>query len=346
MTFRNTFKTLLILAASVAFYSCLAGDKGSLPADQIRPANQILVIGHRGAAGLAPENTLAAFSKACEIGVNAFELDVLQTKDRKIVVHHDFTLKSDIARAPDGKWLQNDGPAVNTLTLDELKAYDVGRLKPGTRYARRYPEQAPADGERIPTLDQVIELIKNHCTPAIELWVEIKTNPEKPALAPAPEAVADAVVQLLRKRGFAGRTRILSFDWRALVHVQKIAPDIPTVYLSILGVRFNNIEPGRPGASPWMAGLDIDNFNGSIPSAVKAAGGSYWASYYKDLSYRRVQEAHDLGLRVFAWTPDSRPQMQFLIDKKIDGIITNRPDILKDLLRSCFKTSDHAQRSA
>ncbi|MEJ2284318.1 MAG: glycerophosphodiester phosphodiesterase [Desulfobacterales bacterium] len=332
MIFCKTFKTLLTLTVSLDFFSCLTGGKSSLPADQTQPADQILVIGHRGAAGLAPENTLAAFSRACETEVDAVELDVLLTKDQIIVVHHDFILKSDIARAPDGKWLQSDGPAVYTLTLDELKTYDVGRLKPGTRYARRYPEQAPADGERIPTLDQVVELIKNHCSPAIELWVEIKTNPEKPLLTPAPETVADAVVQLLRKRGFAGRTRILSFDWRALVHVQKIAPDIPTVYLSILGVRFNNIEPGRPGASPWMAGLDIDNFNGSIPSAVKAAGGSYWASYYKDLSYRRVQEAHDLGLRVFAWTPDSRSQMQLLIDKKIDGIITNRPDILKDLL--------------
>jgi len=332
MIFRKAFKTLLVLAASLAFFSCLAGEKSSLPADQTRPANHIHVIGHRGAAGLAPENTLAAFSKACEIGVNALELDVLQTKDRKIVVHHDFILKSDIARTPDGKWLPADGPAVNTLTFNELKTYDVGRLKPGTRYARRYPEQAPADGERIPTLEQVIELLKNHCSPTTELWVEIKTNPEKPALTPAPETVVDAVVQLLRKQEVAGRTYIQSFDWRGLAHVHKIAPDIPTVYLSILGGRHNTIEPGQPGASPWMAGFDIDDFSGSIPRAVKAAGGRYWASYYKDLSDRRIQEAHELGLRVFAWTPDSRSQMQFLIDKKVDGIITNRPDILKDLL--------------
>jgi glycerophosphoryl diester phosphodiesterase len=217
--------------------------------------------------------------------------------------------------------------------MSELTAYDVGRLKPGTRYAKRYPDQEPVDGERVPTLDQVIELMKNHCSQATEIWVEIKTNPEKPALTPAPETVADAVVQVLRKQRFEGRGRILSFDWRALVHVQKIAPDIPTVYLSIVGVRLNNIKPGQPGASPWMAGLDIDDFNGSIPRAIKAAGGRYWASYYKELSYQRMQEAHELGLRVFAWTPDSRSQMQLLIDKQVNGIITNRPDILKELIR-------------
>ena len=292
----------------------------------------IQVTGHRGAAGLAPENTLAAFRKACEIGVNAVELDVLLSKDRNLVVHHDYALKADIARTPDGKWLQDDGPAIRTMTLRELKAYDVGRLKSGTSYAKRYPEQVPADGQRIPTLDEVIELTKNQCNDSTELWVEIKTSPENPSLTPPPETVADAVMAVLKKHEFAGRTRILSFDWRALAHVHKIAPDIPTVYLSILGRRLNNIKPGQPGASPWMAGLDIDDFDGSIPRAVQAAGGKYWGSYYKDLSYRRMQEARALGLQVFAWTPDTRSQMQLLIEKQVNGIITNRPDILKDLI--------------
>ena len=326
-------RTLVGLAVISAIISCSAAETGSLSPDHVQPGQHIDVIGHRGAAGLAPENTLAAFNKACETGVNAVELDVLLTKDRELVVHHDFTLKPDIARTPDGKWLAVDGPAINTLTLNELKTYDVGRLKPGTRYAKRYPDQEPADGERVPTLDQVIELMKNHCSQATELWVEIKTNPEKPGLTPSPETVADAVVQVLKKQGFEGRSRTLSFDWRALVHVQKIAPDIPTVYLSIVGVRLNNIKPGQPGASSWMAGLDIDDFSGSIPRAVKAAGGRCWASYYKELSYRRIQEAHALGLQVFAWTPDSRSQMQLLIEKQVDGIITNRPDILKDIIR-------------
>ena len=323
----------LFQAVMLAVYYSSASDTGNRVPDNGQPNRQIYVVGHRGAAGLAPENTLAAFSKACEIGVNAVELDVLQTRDRKMIVHHDYRLKPEITRTPDGKWLSGNGPAINTLTLDDLKAFDVGRLKPGTRYARRYPDQIPADGERIPTLDQVIELMKKDCSPATELWVEVKTNPEKPALTPAPEAVADAVIVILKKQGFEDRSRILSFDWRVLAHIQKIATDIPTVYLSLVGLRLNNIKPGQPGASPWMAGLDIDDFNGSVPKAVKAAGGRYWAPYYKDLSFRRRQEAHALGIQVFVWTPDSRSQMQLLLDKQVDGIITNRPDILRDLIR-------------
>ena len=325
-------KIILLFSALLAIFSCSPAHTGSLPPGATPPTAPILVIGHRGSAGLAPENTLKAFHKACELGVDAVELDVFLTRDRQIAVYHDYALKPEITRMPDGKWLQESGPAINTLTLGELKTYDVGRLKPGTRYARRYPEQMAVDGERIPTLDGVINLMKGNCSPTTEMWVEIKTNPEKPALTPAPETVADAVVRVLRKQSFSGRARILSFDWRALAHVQKIAPEIPTVYLSLVGVRLNNIQPGRPGASPWMAGLDIDDFNGSIPRAVVAAGGRFWAPYYKHLSARQLQEAHGLELRVFVWTPDSPPAMQLLIDRQVDGIITNRPDLLKKLL--------------
>ena len=283
-------------------------------------------------AGLAPENTLSAFKKACEIGPDAIELDVLLTGDGKIAVHHDYTLKPEMTRTPEGEWLNHPSPLIRELTLTNLKAYDVGRLKPGTGYSRSYPEQRPVDGERIPTLAAVISLLKEICDPATQLWVEIKTNPEKPDLTPAPETVANAVVQLVRKRSFNGRVRILSFDWRSLVQVQKIAPNLATVYLSLEGRSLNNIKPGQPGASPWMAGLDIDDFNGWIPQAVKAAGGRYWAPYYKHLTRGLLNDAHGLGIQVFVWAPDKRSEMVHLIEMGVDGIITNRPDILKSVV--------------
>lgn len=331
MTGRVLAKTLLVMVVFLFVISCQT-EKSFSQVSVKQQAKKCYVIGHRGAAGLMPENTLAAFMRACDIGVDAVELDVFITAGRKIVVHHDYTLKPDIARTPDGKWLPGDGPAINTITLNELKTYDVGRLKPGTRYAKRYPEQEPADGERIPTLDEVIELMKNNCNRATEVWIEIKTNPEKPTLTPAPETVAEAVMQVLKKQAFSKRARILSFDWRSLAHVQKMAPEIPTVYLSIIGVRFNNIKPGQPGASPWMAGYDIDDFKGSIPQAVKAAGGLYWAPFYKHITYDLLKEAHELGLKVYVWTVDSRSEMVRLREMGVDGIITNRPDILKSIV--------------
>ena len=332
MRFRIWVNILLVPAILLMVSSCLTSEKSSPPLDVEPPAKKIDIIGHRGAAGLRPENTLSAFQRTCEIGVDAIELDVLSTADNNVIVHHDYALKPEITRTPEGEWLDGPGPTLKKLTLAKLKTYDVGRLKPGTRYSRRYPEQQPVDGERIPTLGEVISLVEATCDPRTQLWIEIKTNPEEPDFTPAPETVADAVVQLLNKRDFIGRARILSFDWRSLAQVQNIAPNIATVYLSLEGRHLNNIKPGQPGPSPWMAGLDIDDFSGSIPQAVKAAGGRYWAPYYKHLTRTLLNEAHDLGIRVFVWTPDKRSEMIRLIEMGVDGIITNRPDILKSVV--------------
>ncbi len=322
------FVPVILMTAS----SCLTAEKDSPTMQADQTAKMIDIIGHRGAAGLLPENTLSAFRRACEIGVDAIELDVLLTADNKIVVHHDYALKPEITRTPQGDWLDRPGPAIKDLTLAEMKTYDVGRLKPGTRYSRRYPSQQSVDGERIPTLGEAISTLKATCDPATQLWIEIKTNPEKPDLTPAPETVANRVVQLLRQRKFTKRARILSFDWRALAQVQKIAPNVATVYLSLEGMSLNNIKPGQPGASSWMAGLDIDDFSGSIPRAVKAAGGRYWAPYYKHLTRGLLKEAHGHGIQVFVWTPDKRSDMKRLIEMGVDGIITNRPDVLRSIV--------------
>ena len=313
----------IMAAASCQAPASSNGESGDKP---------FYVVGHRGAAGLAPENTLASFARACEEGVDAFELDVLLTADDEIVVYHDFKLKPELTRSSDGKWLRSDSlPAIRALKLPDLKNYDVGRLKPGTRYSRRYPDQTPFDGQRIPTLRETIRLFKQQCDAATQLWVEIKTSPEKPHLTPPPESVSESVINLLREEKIADRARILSFDWRNLVHVQKIAPDVPTVYLSLEGRNLNNIKAGQPGASPWLAGLDIDDFSGSIPHAVQAAGGRHWAHYYRHLTTKDLHKAHEMGLKVYVWTPDSMSAMKHLIEKGVDGIISNRPDRLKQL---------------
>lgn len=297
------------------------------------------VIGHRGAAGLAPENTLAAFSRALNVGVDAVELDVQLSKDGVVIVYHDFRLKPEITRTSEGKWLgRRKRLPIKDLTLAELKQYDVGRLKPDTTYSNRYPDQQPVDGERIPTLREVISLVKSRPGDETELWIEVKTSPEKPKLSQSPEAVTDAVVAALRKEAFSARTMILSFDWRALAHVQKTAPEIPTVYLSPIGTRWTHVTPGQAGPAQWSAGIDVGDFDGSIPRAVKAAGGRYWDPNHMTITPDLVQEAHGLGLKVFVWTPDSREQMLHLMEMNVDGITTNRPDILKAILSSKMGT--------
>ena len=307
----------------------------SLKTDDQRRAETLHVIGHRGAAGRAPENTLAAFSKAIEIGVDGVELDVQLSADGIAVVHHDFQLNPDITRTAAGDWLKSGNTLpIKDLTLAELKRYDVGRLKPDTTYANRYPDQKPVDGERIPTLQDVVMLLKGREGDKPQLWIEIKTSPEEPEVSQSPELVTDAVVAVLRKEALLARAMILSFDWRALVHVQKTAPEIPTVYLSPIGTRWISVRPGEPGPAQWTAGIDVGEFDGSIPRAVEAARGQYWAPNHMTIIPSLVQEAHQLGLKVFVWTPDSRERMIELMDMNVDGITTNRPDILKAILSS------------
>src|SRR4029077_1397344 len=124
------------------------------------PAHAFDSQGHRGARGLAPENTLAAFGTALRIGVTTLELDLAMTKDDVLVVSHDRRLNPDHTRGPDGKFLDAEGPAIRSLTLAEAKRYDVGRLKPGTAYAAAFPEQRGIDGLRIPTLAVVSDVAR------------------------------------------------------------------------------------------------------------------------------------------------------------------------------------------
>jgi glycerophosphoryl diester phosphodiesterase len=296
------------------------------------PGKDILVVGHRGAAGLAPENTLAAFATGLRLGVAAVELDVQLARDGELVVYHDLTLKPETTRNPDGEWLGAwTGLALKDLSLAELKSYDVGRIAPHTLYARRYPEQIPVDGETIPTLPEVIDLVRDG-GPTVELWIEIKTSPLAPRVSSRPEDVAAAVVRLLRREGFTDRAKILAFDWRALHRVRQLAPEMATVYLTNTSRRMDTVQKGQPGPSPWTAGLDVDQHQGSLPALVAAAGGRFWAPRHNQITPEDLAEARRRNIQIYVWAPDSDTDLRRSIGLGVDGIITNRPDRLMALL--------------
>ena len=321
-------KTLVAGVAAATLMTCSPTLKDGSTRHAVMPDRDIMVIGHRGAAGLAPENTLAAFLVALDLGVDAVELDVHLTRDNVLVVYHDYTLKPETTRTPDGEWRDMwTGLAIKDLSLANLKTYDVGRLDPDSFYAGRYPDQVPVDGEAIPTLSEVIDLMRAKDRPA-ELWIEIKTSPAEPRVSSRPEDVADTLVNLLHRENFTQDVKILSFDWRALVRVQQIAPDIPTVFLTNTSSRMDTIQIGRPGPSPWTAGLDIDSHAGSIPALVAAAGGRFWAPRHNQITPENIAAAHRRGIKIFVWTPDKEADLQRCIRRGVDGIITNRPDRL------------------
>jgi len=312
-------------ACSVALALCLMlGSAASYAFD---------VQGHRGARGLMPENTLAGFSYALGLGATTLEMDVGVTRDGHVVVSHDPRLNPSLTRSADGKWIEAPGPAINSLLLEELEAFDVGRLLPDSRYARRFPAQTPVDGERVPTLAQVLALVGHSANGRARVNVETKLSPLEPHLTPPPEAFAKAVVEEIRRHGAVQRATIQSFDWRTLQHVQALAPEIRTSYLSAQQEWLDNIESGRAGVSPWTAGMDVDDFGGSLPRLVAAAGGDIWSPYYRELDGEQLQTAKALGLEVIVWTVNEASDMRRLIDLGVDGIITDYPDRLREVAR-------------
>jgi glycerophosphoryl diester phosphodiesterase len=288
----------------------------------------IELLGHRGARGLAPENTLPGFACALAIGVSGFELDCAITRDGVVVIYHDAVLNPDITRAPDGKWLETTGLAISNLTYAELQRYDVGRIKPGSDYSRRFPTQQPVDGTRIPRLADLFTLMRNAGNDEVRFCLELKVSPLAPGRTAGPEDFARRVIAVVREGGVAQRASILSFDWRTLVATQEEAPEIPTVYLTAQQVWLDNILAGGV-ASPWTAPLHASRFRGSIPRMIKTAGGTAWASYYEEMTLERLEEARSLGLKIMVWTVNEEADMRRMIEWGVDGIISDYPDRLR-----------------
>ncbi len=257
--------TLLLLSSALSTAPAVGGAEGPRPAPFDLQA-------HRGGRGLWPENTLAAFSEALTLGVSTLELDCAVTKDGVVVVSHDPALNPDHTRDEKGQFLEKAGPPLSTLTYEELRHYDVGRLRPGSEYAARYPDQQPVDAQRIPRLADVFALARMRGNGDVRFNVETKVFPDQPDLTLPPEPFAEAVVRVVREAKMEARTTIQSFDWRTLRVVQKIAPRIVTVALTTQRPGEDRVQIGRPGPSPWLGGLDVDDFGGSIPKLVKASG--------------------------------------------------------------------------
>ena len=291
-------------------------------------ARALDIQGHRGARGLAPENTLPAFARALALGVTSLELDCAITRDGVVVVSHDPALNPDITRGPDGRWLSQPGPAIWSLTYEETQRYDVGRLNPASAYARRWPEQRPVDGLRIPGLEDLFALVRKSGNETVRYSIETKVSPLAPRETAPPEEFARRLISAVRAGGMGGRASIQSFDWRTLQVAQQEAPEIPTVYLTVEKGFMDSIQRDRP-ASPWTAGHHVGRYGGSVPRMVKAAGGAAWSPYYAETTREQVKEAQSLGLKVVVWTVNEPPDLRRMIEWGVDGIISDYPNRLR-----------------
>jgi glycerophosphoryl diester phosphodiesterase len=248
----------------------------------------VWVIAHRGASGVAPENTMAAFRKAVELGAGFIETDLQLSRDARLVALHDDTLE----RTTNGKG------AVSARTLEVLRQLDAGSW-----FRASDSQGAPAfAGERIPVIEEVLAFGREH---EIGLYLEVK--------ATGPSGAEHAVVGALRASGEIPRSVVLSFSTSVLKRVRQLEPLVMTGFL----------------------------FGDRLPSPVAAAvdaGARQLLPRTDRVTRELVSDAHAHDVRVVAWTANEPDEMRELISAGVDGIITNYPDRLVELLRTTRQT--------
>jgi glycerophosphoryl diester phosphodiesterase len=284
---------------------------------------------HRGGRALRPENTLVSFANALSMGVDTLELDIGVTQDGALVVSHERGLNPDLARDAAGSYVAPPGIPFVRLKLAEVKKYDVGQIKPGSAYAAQFPDQLAVPGTPIPTLSEVFALVRKSGNDKVRLNIETKIDPNHADESPDPERFVTLLLDLLAAERFESRVMVQSFDWRTLLLVQQRAPGIPTVYLTLQKGKSPTVALEK--ASEWTAGFNPADHGGSLPRTIRDAGGAIWSPYFGDVTPALVAESHALGLKVVVWTVNKEDDIISLIETGVDGIISDRPDLLREV---------------
>ena len=172
-----------------------------------QPGASPIIYGHRGARGDMPENTMPAFQCLVDCGLRAVELDVQTTADGVPIIHHDPHVSPYLARKPNGEWLTELGPKIVESSVEQLKSYDIGTLRPGSDYQQRFPHQAQLNQVTIPTLEEFCHWAQNY--PDLLINIEVKSYPPERRLAPggAPSCTGSAELHWERRVALGGEAR-------------------------------------------------------------------------------------------------------------------------------------------
>jgi glycerophosphoryl diester phosphodiesterase len=259
------------------------------------PSPHIAVHGHRGARALLPENTIAGFLCAIEAGADFIELDVVVTVDDVLVVSHDPLLNRRVRHRPCGSRI------IRELTFEQVRLCDCGSCR-----NHRFRRQVPVPGAHIPALDEVFALAGRG---PFQFNVELKSFPQKPWLAPAPERLASLLLGAIERHALASRVLMQSFDIRVLRAMGSLAPHIRLSVLDELGAR-------------------------NFVALARRSGTRIVGPYHRLVTERRVAAAHNAGVQVVSWTANQPRDWARLIRAGVDGIITDDPAGLVAYLES------------
>ena len=281
-------------------------------------AKIIRIVGHRGARGLFPENSMVGFENILKMGVTLIELDVVFSKDKTPIITHDHTINPSTSRDVDGEFV-NENIKVSSLTVEQIKNYEIGRLDLGSDYGKRFPEQAQLDGIYMPTLQELFEKMQQPEFEQMRLMVEIKSEPNYSSQDR--ENIASLVIKQIREANLSNKVLLHSFDWLLLSEFKKKDPKITTSFLTKKGYQ-NESENYYP-SQVFMQ--DAAGYSNSVPEKISALGGSVWCPYFKDITRDRLLSARENNLIVVVWTLNELDDIEAMIDLGVDAIVTDYP---------------------
>lgn len=296
---------------------------------------------HRGGRDVRPENTLYSYAYAIELGATSIECDMQLTKDGQIVMSHNPILNSDITRDENGNYIENNKYDIRLMTVDELKKFDVGVMDPncGEYYDLHGKTQFTYDA-KIPTLEELMQLIQSYGDKNIVLNIETKSYPDPVSAGyknnADPKKFVEVFNNIVKKYDMEDRVVLQSFDWQTLIEMKKLNPNISTSALwqeqPSWGRDSESLRRYEKKKSPWLGGLDIKDYQGNPVKAAHAIGADIISPYYTEISKQDVDEAHSLGMKVVPWTVNNEKDMNMLLDMGVDGIISDKPWLLKQVL--------------
>ncbi|MGJ0119357.1 glycerophosphodiester phosphodiesterase family protein [Williamsia sp. MIQD14] len=338
-----TLITAILVTAAVA--ASATGFVDARPGDGGHPRRVVDLQAHRGGIGLTTESTLEAFDTALRLGVTTLELDTQVTRDLRVVISHDRQISGDKCRdtvpaSTGDTQFPYVGKYIRDLTLAQIRTLDCGyRQLPQFSNQRRIP------GAKLLELHQLFDLIRERRAFGVRMNIETKVEAGSPEQTQPRELFVGRVFGEIARSGLARQISIESFDWGALRVMHRFDPRLPLIALT----NRDFLEVGRPGRSPWLGGLDADDFGGDLVRTARAIPGVTAISPVQgtpqdgtigDAGFvpypdaRMVTDAHRAGLTVIPWTVDDPATMAHFIDLGVDGLITDYPDRLRAVLAS------------
>ena len=317
------FAWLLILYVSLPIARCMATH--SIHSSDLTTLD---LQGHRGARGLRPENTWPSFRTAIDFQMTTLELDTVLTKDGAVIIHHDIETNPEICRNLDGTPIQKK--SIYELTLSELKMLDCGSLKNS-----KFPEQVPVPGTPLLTIEEFFRLVaqeegnrKKKGLPPLRFNIETKfPDPEKINESTV-NALVKTLVSAIERAKTVEVSTIQSFYLPVLPLVKSLNPRIQTSAL---------FAPTRPQGL-WMILGGGSGYRRGILDQASRFQADIISPYYLYVNSEFMHLARERRLRVIPWTVNDKQEMRRLISLGVDGIITDYPDRLLDVVHDLKKS--------